>query len=687
MPLTSAIGSVVTFYSWKGGVGRTMALANIAIQLARRGHRVLIVDWDLEAPGLDHYFLKGEAASRIRVRKPNDDTGLIGLLKEAKLSRAPIPQPREWHRRLHYMHIPPAVASTNNPRPSVSPRLHMLASGLGSENYGQHVANFSWPDFFAESRGGEWLEALRDQWRKTYDFVLIDSRTGLTDAGGVCTVQMPDFLVLVFTSSGQSLTDGLKLISSAQTQRRNFAYDRAPLAVVPLLTRWDGDDEVDLGVKWLDRMNDELRTITNSWLPKEFEPRQFLEKVRVPHVARFSFGEPLPVITHSLTDTSLPGQSYEYIARLLDTRLLASGEIIDPTYCSPPTHTPPIRFFSEAGLNAKNNFDSYVIGPNSSYSVAVAKAVAEKPGRIYNPLFFYGPRGFGKTHLLQAIGQEVLARRPHANARYVTAEQFINEFVESDKNQNLNRFRKKYRAIDVLLVDDVQTFEMNEKAQEEFFHTFNELFNNAKQIVLASDRPPREIKNLHSRLLSRFEWGLASQIQAPDFETRIAILRRKQSDFNVSLEPWIIDFMAQRIRTNIRKLEGALMRVAAYISLEGAIVTESTLIAMLHDVIDEDPSKTVTVDRIQRIVATHYNLRVSDLIGLSRTKNIHEARQVAMYLTRTLTKLSLVKIGDEFGGRANGTVIDACKNVINLIHYSSDFRRTIEMLVSNIREE
>lgn len=346
----------------------------------------------------------------------------------------------------------------------------------------------------------------------------------------------------------------------------------------------------------------------------------------------------------------------------------------------------PIRYFSDAGLNAKFNFDSFVAGPNSSYSLAVAKAVAEKPGRIYNPLFFHGPTGLGKTHLLQAIGQEVLARKPRTLVRYVTSEQFTNEFVESIKKQTFTQFRQKYRKVDVLLIDDVHFFEGKDSTQEEFFHTFNELFNNAKQIVLASDRPPSEIKNLESRLVSRFEWGLATQIQVPDFETRIAILRRKQNDFNVTLEPWILDFMAQRIRANVRKLEGALMRVAAHVSLEGAVETESALATLLHDVIDADPSKTVTVDRVQRVVATHYDLRVSDLTGPRRPKNIAEARQVAMYLVRTLTRLPLVQIGDEFGGRDHGTVIHACKVVNNLINGSNDFKRTLDSLAGKIRE-
>jgi chromosomal replication initiator protein len=318
--------------------------------------------------------------------------------------------------------------------------------------------------------------------------------------------------------------------------------------------------------------------------------------------------------------------------------------------------------------------------------VAVARAVAEKPGRIYNPLFFHGATGLGKTHLLQAIGQEVLARKRNAIVRYVTSEQFTNEFVDSIKKQTFAQFRQKYRKVDVLLIDDVHFFEGKDSTQEEFFHTFNELFNNARQIVLASDRPPSEIKNLESRLVSRFEWGLTTQIQVPDFETRMAILRRKQSDFNVSLDSWLLEFMAQRIRSNVRKLEGALMRVAAHVSLEGPVQTESALATLLHDVIEDDAAKQITVDRVQRIVATHYDLRVSDLTGPRRPKNIAEGRQVAMYLVRTLTKLPLIQIGEEFGGRDHGTVIHACKVVTNQIHNSQDFRRMVDTLAVKIRE-
>ncbi|MCB1209633.1 MAG: chromosomal replication initiator protein DnaA [Verrucomicrobiales bacterium] len=344
----------------------------------------------------------------------------------------------------------------------------------------------------------------------------------------------------------------------------------------------------------------------------------------------------------------------------------------------------PIRSFSEAGLNARHNFDSFVVGTNSSYSAAVARAVAEKPGRIYNPLFFYGATGLGKTHLMQAIGQEVLLRKKRAVVRYVTSEQFTNEFVDSIRKNTFTQFRQRYRKVDVLLIDDVHFFAGKDSTQEEFFHTFNELFNNAKQIVLASDRPPSEIKNLESRLVSRFEWGLTTQIQGPDLETRVAILRRKQADYNVTVEPWIIDFVAKNVRNNVRKLEGALMRVAAHLSLEGGLNGEPELAALLGDILEQEPTKAVTVDRIQRTVANQYDLRVGDLTGPRRPKHIAEARQVAMYLTRQMTKLPLMQIGEEFGGRDHGTVIHACKVVAGRMGASGEFGRSVDELTAKI---
>jgi chromosomal replication initiator protein len=345
------------------------------------------------------------------------------------------------------------------------------------------------------------------------------------------------------------------------------------------------------------------------------------------------------------------------------------------------------RTLAEAGLNAKHCFDNFVVGTNSQYSVAVARAVAEKPGRIYNPLFFYGGTGLGKTHLMQAIGREILLSKKKAVVRYVTSEQFTNEFVEAIRGQSLPLFRRKYRKVDVLLIDDVHFFVGKDSTQEEFFHTFNELFNNSKQIVLASDCAPGELKSLEQRLVSRFEWGLTTQIQNPDFETRAAILQRKLGDLEDApdMDPWILEFIAQRVRSNVRKLEGALSRVAAHVSLEGsAPANESALEALLHDVVDQEPTKTVSVDAIQRVVATHYDLRVGDLTGPRRPSNIALARQVAMYLTRHMTKLPLTHIGEEFGGRDHGTVIHACKVISARMKSADDFRKGVESLIAKI---
>jgi len=370
-------------------------------------------------------------------------------------------------------------------------------------------------------------------------------------------------------------------------------------------------------------------------------------------------------------------------ARLVSPEVERDRNASGPGYVTDDS-PPPVRSLGDAGLYPKFNFDTFVVGPNSSYSAAVARAVAEKPGRIYNPLFFHGPSGLGKTHLMQAIGQEVLMRKRRAVVRYVTSEQFTNEFVEAIKKGTFSQFRQKYRKVDVLLIDDIHFLAGKDSTQEEFFHTFNELFNNAKQIVLASDRPPSEIKNLESRLVSRFEWGLTTQIQLPDYETRMAILRRKQADYQVSMDPWIMELMAQRIKGNIRKLEGALMRVAAHISLEGCSPTEPQLIGLLQDILDQEPAKSVTVDRVQRVIAAQFDLRVSDLTGPRRPKNIAEARQIAMYLVRTMTKLPLTQIGEEFGNRDHGTVIHACRVVDSRMAADHQLQKLVDTLRGQI---
>jgi MinD-like ATPase involved in chromosome partitioning or flagellar assembly len=298
MSICAAGGAIVTFYSYKGGVGRTMALANVAVQLARKGSRVLMVDWDLEAPGLVNYFISEEAQQKAKVfvTPAKDEGGLLALLKDAYDHADGVVVSSAWRHKITGLSVPPDPSTYSNPTPPTPGPLDLLASGYRDKNYSTILADFSWKDFFAHQRGGEWLESLRNDWSSNYEFILIDSRTGLTDSGGVCTVQMPDFLVLVFTANDQSLTNGLKVVAAVQEARQAFAFERGPLAVVPLLSRWEGKAEVDLEEVWIKRVSDQVSVLTSLWLPKDFSPQDFLEKTRIPHVSRFSFGEPLPAL-------------------------------------------------------------------------------------------------------------------------------------------------------------------------------------------------------------------------------------------------------------------------------------------------------------------------------------------------------------------------------------------------------
>ena len=328
-------GRVITFYSWKGGVGRTMAMANVGVQLARRGKRVLLVDWDLEAPGLDRYFQGPEEAnvSQFSTEAPSDITGLLGLLSDAVADMAQDLPPDAWRRRCGQIALPPLQRLAHKASTASSPQpLHLLGSGLRSAEYGTRLQAFSWESFFADMNGGQWIEDLREQWRETYDFILIDSRTGLTDSGGICTVQMPDALVFVFTANTQSLEDGLAFMSGVHKARAAFAFERAPLTVVPLLARWEGDREVDLADSWIERIVSLVGPLVETWLPRDLPVRRMLERLRVPHVARFSFGEPLPVLTHSLTDPDRPGLAYELLSELFASGFSNAGAVIEPGY-------------------------------------------------------------------------------------------------------------------------------------------------------------------------------------------------------------------------------------------------------------------------------------------------------------------------------------------------------------------
>jgi chromosomal replication initiator protein len=340
---------------------------------------------------------------------------------------------------------------------------------------------------------------------------------------------------------------------------------------------------------------------------------------------------------------------------------------------------------SVQGLNPRNRFDSFVVGTNNEFAYSAALAVANSPATTYNPLFVYGVSGLGKTHLLHAIGHHVLQKGKTSKVVYLSSEQFTNEFIDAIQHGTLVKFRKKYRQADVLLIDDIQFFAGKERSQEEFFHTFNALHDAHKQIVLSSDRPASEIEKLEQRLVSRFEWGMTAETQPPDTETRIAILRSKAASLNLVLEPWIIEFLADKIRNNVRRLEGALMRVASYKSLSEKEITRDVIENLLRDIFQEQAKKAVTIDQIQRCVAEHFDVRIADMSSKRRPANIALARQFAMYLTRQHTSMPLTDIGDAFGGRDHGTVIHACKLIKKRMADDEKTRQIISLLDSKLQ--
>jgi chromosomal replication initiator protein len=335
---------------------------------------------------------------------------------------------------------------------------------------------------------------------------------------------------------------------------------------------------------------------------------------------------------------------------------------------------------SNHGMNPRNRFEAFVVGSNNQFAHAAALAVSQSPAKTYNPLFIYGGVGLGKTHLMQAIGQQTIERRKTHKVMYLSSERFINEFIDAIQHNMLVRFRKRYRQTDVLLIDDIQFLAGKERSQEEFFHTFNTLFDGRKQIVLSSDRPASEIANLEQRLVSRFEWGLTAELQPPDIETRMAILRKKAEAFHIELAQDVLDFLAQRVRTNVRRLEGALMRVASYQSVSGREISRETVEQLLRDILQAEAKKTVTIDQIQKKVAEHFDVRLADMTSKRRPANIAFPRQVAMYLARRNTKASLHEIGDAFGGRDHGTVLHACKTVSVRMKKEDQIRQSIVML-------
>lgn len=340
-----------------------------------------------------------------------------------------------------------------------------------------------------------------------------------------------------------------------------------------------------------------------------------------------------------------------------------------------------------ATLNPKYTFDSFVIGNSNRFAHAASLAVAESPAKAYNPLFIYGGVGLGKTHLMHAIGSYIKQANSKSKVVYVSSEKFTNELINSIKDDKNVEFRNKYRNVDVLLIDDIQFIAGKESTQEEFFHTFNALHDANKQIILSSDRPPKEIPTLEDRLRSRFEWGLIADIQPPDFETRIAILKKKADVENLNIPNEVMVYIATQIKSNIRELEGALIRIVAYSSLTNKEISVDLASEALKDIISNKNSRQVTIGLIQDIVSSYYNLKVEDFKSARRTRNVAFPRQIAMYLSRKLTDTSLPKIGEEFGGRDHTTVIHAYEKISQNLKKDESLQTAVAELTKRINQK
>ncbi|WP_288327860.1 chromosomal replication initiator protein DnaA [uncultured Clostridium sp.] len=351
-----------------------------------------------------------------------------------------------------------------------------------------------------------------------------------------------------------------------------------------------------------------------------------------------------------------------------------------------PTRSIIVNDEMSSTLNPKYTFNSFVIGNSNRFAHAASLAVAEAPAKAYNPLFIYGGVGLGKTHLMHAIGHYILESNPNAKVVYVSSEKFTNELINAIKDDKNEEFRSKYRNVDVLLIDDIQFIAGKERTQEEFFHTFNALHDANKQIILSSDRPPKEIPTLEDRLRSRFEWGLIADIQVPDFETRMAILKKKADVENLNVANDVMGYIASKIKSNIRELEGALIRIIAYSSLTNREVSVDLATEALKDIISKKQGKHVTIDAIQDIVASYYNLRIEDLKSQRRTRSVAYPRQIAMYLSRKLTDMSLPKIGEEFGGRDHTTVIHAYEKISENLKTDDTLQHTVNNITKKLTQ-
>jgi len=390
------------------------------------------------------------------------------------------------------------------------------------------------------------------------------------------------------------------------------------------------------------------------------------------------------VIGEALTEVRRSGLAVHFVVDVASdaTAIPLSSEEAAVFEAAPPT--PPPVTPGSAGLNPRYAFDSFIVGPSNQFAHAACRAVAELPSRSYNPLFIYGGVGLGKTHLMHAIGQYVLRHDPSLKLTYISAERFMNEMINAVRFDRIIDFRERYRTVDVLLVDDVQFIAGKEGTQTEFFHTFNALYDSQKQIVISSDCPPHEIPSLEERLRSRFEWGLIADIQSPDLETRVAILKKKADAEAVPLADDVAIYIAGKIKSNIRELEGSLIRLIAYASLTGQQISLGLAQEVLKNILDHE-ERAVTIEIIQKFVADHFNLKLADLKSRNNSKSIAMPRQIAMYLCKSLTHASLPEIGRSFGGKHHSTVIHSIRKVEDLRKKDLNFNSQINNFLEGFR--
>lgn len=400
------------------------------------------------------------------------------------------------------------------------------------------------------------------------------------------------------------------------------------------------------------------------------------------HLSFKSLGMPSRSISFIFNRTNseamVAGQSAQ--AYLKTSKHIDYSEINDDFSASRFVDIDPL----ETPLNPKYLFETFVVGSSNQFAHAAAQAVADSPAKTYNPLYIYGGVGLGKTHLMHAVGHFIRSRNKNQKLVYISSEKFMNELINAIRYDKTLTFREKYRSIDVLLIDDIQFIAGKERTQEEFFHTFNALYDSQKQIVISSDCAPKDIPTLEERLHSRFEWGLIADIQPPDLETKVAILRRKAELDRIDLKDDVALFIASKIKSNIRELEGSLVRLIAYSSLKKHPIDLELAQEVLRNIIDEDDSVT-TIEAIQKVVAAHYGLKVSDLKSKNNSRNIALPRQVAMYLCKTLTRASLPEIGREFGGKHHTTVLHSINKISSMCETDKNFHNLINKLTSSLR--